>query len=486
MKSEKYASTLRLCLVALLLTITSGAMADPIAQAIWCSDNHTLYFTYDELYSEGGSYNGNTITYVWSGLDVTNTENGADWSEWGEYDNWSNWIYILRSQCTTVVFDDSFAAVRPLSCKNWFFGFTQLTSIQGLSYLNTSEVTDMKCMFFNTRVTSLDLSNFNTSEVTTMESMFKDCITLTTLDLSTFNTSKVESMVEMFSGCKTLSTLTVGSGWRTMEDVGSREDMFKDCTPSTYNIRMDDNADNTGVVSAFADKTVNATLLGRTLYKDGKWNTMCLPFNVTVGSGQLAGATAMTLNKSTSGFNSESGVLTLNFDNVASGSTIPAGKPFIVKWTGTNVTNPEFSGVTLANTVPSNVPSSDSKVHFIGTYSPVALTANTSANLYMGDGNNLHYPTEDMNVNAFRAYFTVDLDPSEPGGGQVRAIVLNFGDENDNETTVNSQLSTINSSNAGAAYDLSGRRISASSDSSAPSALPKGVYIINGRIILIK
>lgn len=461
MKSEKNASTLRLCLAALLLTITSGAMAAPIAQAIWCSGNHTLYFTYHEPYSAGGSYNGNTITYVWSGTDVTNTTDGADWGEWD--------YYALQSQCTTVVFDASFAAVRPVSCKNWFLSFKYLTGIQGLPYLNTTEVTDMKCMFCNTRVTSFDLSNFNTSEVTTMESMFKNCTTLTTLDISTFNTSKVTTMVEMFSGCSNLSTLTVSSGW-TMENVGSSSKMFEECTPSTYNIQMDDNSDNTGVVGAFAAKTVNATLQGRTLYKDGKWNTLCLPFNVTVGSGPLSGATAMTLNTSASGFNSTTGVLTLNFTTAY---TITAGTPFIVKWESSeNIVNPVFVGVTFAGTSPINVTSSDGKVSFMGTYSPAALEKGNQSKIFLGSGNKLYYPNvDDYNVNAFHAYFQL-IDPYA-----VKEIKLNFDD--DNETTVNSQLSTVNSSNA--VYDLSGRKINYQLSPVNSQMIKKGIYINNGR-----
>ena len=38
---------------------------------------------------------------------------------------------------------------------------------------------------------------------------------------------------------------------------------------------------------------------------------------------------------------------------------------------------------------------------------------------------------------------------------------------------------------AGAVYDLSGRRVSVSSVSSVPSVLPKGVYIVNGKKVYI-
>ena len=78
-----------------------------------------------------------------------------------------------------------------------------------------------------------------------------------------------------------------------------------------------DDADNTAIISKFNGQQYNVTLAGRKLYKDGYWNTLCLPFDVTVGSGQMEGATAMTMNAAQSGFNASTGVLTLNFDNVA-------------------------------------------------------------------------------------------------------------------------------------------------------------------------
>ena len=39
---------------------------------------------------------------------------------------------------------------------------------------------------------------------------------------------------------------------------------------------------------------------------------------------------------------------------------------------------------------------------------------------------------------------------------------------------------------AGAWYSVDGRKLSVSSDSSAPSVLPKGVYIHNGRKVVVQ
>ena len=158
------------------------------------------------------------------------------------------------TKVTKVVFDPAFANARPTKCNEWFQNYVNLTSIEGIEYLNTSQVTDMHNMFYNcyhlqttdfsgfdTRkvkdmsnmfyncgsLKSLDISNFNTSEVTDMRSMFYHCIGLTSLDLSHFNTSKVSIMISMFQLCSNLLSVNL-SGWDT-RNVGSMDHMFEKC-----------------------------------------------------------------------------------------------------------------------------------------------------------------------------------------------------------------------------------------------------------------
>lgn len=80
-------------------------------------------------------------------------------------------------------------------------------------------------------------------------------------------------------------------------------------------------------------------LADRTLYKDGDWNTLTLPFALSateIAASPLAGATIMTLNGTTSNLDGE-GLLTLNFETaydptIAPSGSIVAGRPYIVKW----------------------------------------------------------------------------------------------------------------------------------------------------------
>ena len=185
--------------LALLLPI--GAWASKIPYAVY--NNGTLTFKYGEFTPNG--------TTSW---DVSDTPFN------GFLPSSLTWEGGLKH----VVFDASFAEARPKSCSYWFDASKELESIEGLEYLNTSEVTTMNCMFeFCPKLTSLNLTHFDTSNVTDMGNMFAGTTGLTTLDLSSFNTSKVTIMTNMFAGSASetyggsnkVETIYVGDGWTT-------------------------------------------------------------------------------------------------------------------------------------------------------------------------------------------------------------------------------------------------------------------------------
>ncbi|WP_443876874.1 BspA family leucine-rich repeat surface protein, partial [Leyella stercorea] len=109
-----------------------------------------------------------------------------------------------------VIFDASFANARPTNCHLWFYGCKNLTTIEGIEYLNTENVTSMSLMFSGcSALTTLNLSNFDTQSVTNMTGMFNDCRALTTLDVSNFNTQNVTDMSFMFFNCSAITTLDI-------------------------------------------------------------------------------------------------------------------------------------------------------------------------------------------------------------------------------------------------------------------------------------
>ena len=109
-------------------------------------------------------------------------------------------VYILTN------YGDTFIA-NPDSSE-FFRNLQKLTSIENLTMLDTSNVTDMSSMFYHCQaLTFLDVSGFDTSNVTDMSNMFYFCRSFTSLDVSSFDTSKVTNMSNMFAYCQTLTSL---------------------------------------------------------------------------------------------------------------------------------------------------------------------------------------------------------------------------------------------------------------------------------------
>ena len=227
-------------------------------------------------------------------------------------------------------------------------------------------------------------------------------------------------------------------------------------------------------------------LQGRTLYKDGSWNTLCLPFDVTTASGTLSGdnVQAMTLNTSTS--NLTSGTLTLNFTDA---ETIPAGTPFIIKWdeSGTDITSPVFEGVTID--AEKHDATIEGVLTFTGTYAAVSIgSEGDNTKLFLSSNNALYYPNTAMTIGSQRAYFQLlgRLTAGEPAGGieqgidqddPVSAFVLNFGGD---EATGILTTNFTNSTNSGNEwYSIDGRKLSG-------KPTQRGIYINNGKRVVIK
>ena len=258
----------------------------------------------------------------------------------------------------------------------------------------------------------------------------------------------------------------------------------KTLTPVVANITLandDANADaeskNAAIITAKKGALANVTLTDRTLTKDGNWNTLCLPFAVTAEqlaetTHPLYGATIKELDATTS---LENGVLTLKFNTATS---IEAGKPYIVKWTGgESISNPVFSGVTIDNSDEAQarmtVTSTDGKVKFVGQYSPFSITAdNINEILYIASGNRIGYSSKARELKCFCAHFWV-----QPNGMQQAASMISI-DFGDSETTEIKTTNFTNDTNSdGAMYDLQGRQV---------TKPQKGLYIVNGRKVLVK
>jgi len=229
--------------------------------------------------------------------------------------------------------------------------------------------------------------------------------------------------------------------------------------------------DNTQKLFEWDECEANVTLTGRTLYKDGKWNTLCLPFNVTLAGSPLEGADVRTLSSASL----TDGTLTLYFTAKDAVTELVAGTPYIIKWTADanyvdddahNIVAPVFSGVTIDNT-DNSIKSGD--IEFKGNYDAQSFDGESKNILFMGEGSTLHSPISGASIGSCRAYFEI------AGGAEVKAFNLNFdGGDTGIEEIVNGKLPIDNSW-----YSLDGRKLS-----DKPSRA--GVYINNGRKVVIK
>lgn len=240
-----------------------------------------------------------------------------------------------------------------------------------------------------------------------------------------------------------------------------------------------DNKDIRPTIANYHGHSVDfADLRVRTLYRDGVWNTLCLPFNVSdLSDTCLKGATLMELGNSSgcnTGFDATTGTLTLDF---VPASSIEAGHAYLVKWetTGDPIEDPWFENVTVVDENPENqkVVSQDGSVTFVGSYCPVTFTGGDRSVLYLGSNSNLYFPAADRTMGAFRAYFRLNLNAAS----KVKAFVLNFNE--DDADGINSLTPDPSPRTGEEWYTLDGRKLN-----EKPSK--GGIYIHNGRKEVLK
>ena len=237
-------------------------------------------------------------------------------------------------------------------------------------------------------------------------------------------------------------------------------------------IQLVDDAVNSDAIAtaASSDDTYEVKLDGRTLFKDGEWNTLCLPFNLTAEQ-PLAGADIRTLTSaSVTGHHVD---LTFGSNE----SSLTAGTPYIVRWEADTkiptIIDPVFRGVTLSDEKHDFV-SADGHVNFIGYYDAFTiLPSDDPLVYYLTTGNILKFTTKERLLKACRTYFT--FTPSDGSSANDFTFDISFGgDPNSIHTAI-----TENDKTAGVWFDLSGRRLNGK-----PSQ--KGIYVTDGQKVVIQ
>ena len=171
-----------------LVAVGEVNLDEPKPYAVY--ENGTLTFYNDDLYSVRSGV-------IYDMYDNLSESQKPEWVSQGE-------------NVTKVVFDASFAEYAPTSTAYWFCGFANLSQIDGIEYLNTSQSSSMSNMFYGcSSLDSLNVTHFDTSNVTDMTDLFNGCSSLYFLDVTHFDTSNVTDMSGMFSSCSSLNSLDV-------------------------------------------------------------------------------------------------------------------------------------------------------------------------------------------------------------------------------------------------------------------------------------
>lgn len=253
-----------------------------------------------------------------------------------------------------------------------------------------------------------------------------------------------------------------------------------------------DSEDNRPFIEQYKGRTVKEVVFdGHTFFKNHKWNTLCLPFDVigeNIDSSPLSGADIWELDiadkkdySAPTGFDEAEGTVTLNFKPVRN---VKPGKPYLFEWRTTvssEIQNPVFKNVTIKSVEAPEltVTSQDGSVQFVGTYAPETLIPNTTANLYMGSDDKLLLPTDNKEISPFNAYFLVDIGNGlgRPGDSTVKKIVMNISDCDYVVRVISIDMPIAVQD--GAWHDLQGRKY-------VGTPTQSGIYIMDGRKIMIK
>ena len=199
----------------------------------------------------------------------------------------------------------------------------------------------------------------------------------------------------------------------------------------------------------------HATVRLHRTFSPDKWNTLALPFAVTFEGGKLRK------------YDNVDGQ-TMKFVEAAS---VEPGMPYLFK-PATVIENPTYTDVTLSKTEARKV--MHGSCGFAGTYSPYTMKTDKTER-FLGEGNKLYWPdtttSPDANkMKGLRAYFMVPETMTE-------AKVSIVG-----ETTAIDNVATDHPTATANAhvYNLNGQFVGIGT-----AGLPKGVYIVNGKKMVI-
>lgn len=255
----------------------------------------------------------------------------------------------------------------------------------------------------------------------------------------------------------------------------------KSGSATTVDITLDglnSTADNAVTLKGYDGKTVDKITLKRGFAADGGWYTLCLPFALTANEIKTTFKGAL-FNEFESVSINDQGVAQLKFRKV---TETQAGVPYMVLPRKT-VENPVFTNKTITETpqtIKKTCTASDGKTlvyQFVGVYNPTLVSDVNNIRFVGGDkGTELLMPIGEGTIKGLRAYF---LFPNS-SEGTITHAKLNI--EDDSTTGINSvNVINANHSNETNIYTLSGQQVSKNQKTLKP-----GIYLKNGKKIMVR
>lgn len=332
---------------------------------------------------------------------------------------------------------------------------------------------------------SIDLSAYSGTGHIAIHHVSTDCYLFIVWDFNVYGPDAPAGEWTELTAAEKTATL---SGLATNNAYEYQVQSVKDGSTSEWSaasqfalLTLANNADNKGIINKFNGMTAHVTLTDRTIYTDGTWNTITLPFDLTpeqLKESPLAGADVRTLRNALT-VSEES--VTMNFTDEgaieSAWGVYYGGVPYIFKINGTGtISNPEFAGVTIVKDL-SPMTGSDAtsgiSIVFNPTFGAIDFTSDDTSVLYVGSDNKLVYPQAGASIGAFRGYFSLTGITAEEASG-VKILTNLDGDE---DPTGIAGIENVKEN--GEWFDLSGRKL-------AGKPAQKGIYVTEGRKVTVK
>ena len=243
---------------------------------------------------------------------------------------------------------------------------------------------------------------------------------------------------------------------------------------------------NTDTIVKYKGQVVNVKLEDRTI-KSGTWNTICVPFPLTLKGSILEGADVRQLVSSQLVGNT----VRLKFEKV---DEMSASMPYIIQ-VDDDITEPVFNKVNIPDS--ENIEGGGSKntdyATLVGTYKPQVWEDENRGVLFLASDGKFYYPDGKgtTRVNSQRAYVILEncvikgtvteettTNPDDPEQGAGSDVKYFYFDIEETPTAIDT-IDNGGIETDGTWYDITGRPVNG-------KPVARGIYINNGRKFIIK